>query len=76
MYVASKTEPVADRVPFAAYRAIRTSKESARFGYKGTVDKVDTGNKAVTLKSGSVVKYNKLVSIMAVDASAEKIGRW
>ncbi|KAF2402233.1 FAD/NAD(P)-binding domain-containing protein [Trichodelitschia bisporula] len=49
-------------------------KKNTRFGETGTVEKVDAKNKAVTLKDGTVVKYNKLVSTMAVDALAEKIG--
>jgi protoporphyrinogen oxidase len=49
-------------------------KEKTRFGSKGTVRKVDADAKKVYLADGSVVKYQKLVSTMAVDALAEKTG--
>lgn len=45
-----------------------------RFGQKGAVTKVDAEKKRVTLKDGTVVNYQKLVSTMAVDALAEKMG--
>lgn len=45
-----------------------------RFGQKGAVTKVDADKKRVTLKDGTVVNYQKLVSTMAVDALAEKMG--
>jgi protoporphyrinogen oxidase len=49
-------------------------KEKTRFGKHGAVEKVDEKAKKVTLGDGTVVKYEKLVSTMAVDALAEKIG--
>ena len=50
------------------------AEEKKRFGEKGTVSKIDTDKKVVTLKDGTVVNYDKLVSTMAVDALAETIG--
>ena len=49
-------------------------KDKTRFGDHGKVDKVDAKNKRVTLADGTVVAYEKLISTMAVDALAEKIG--
>ncbi|KAF1816315.1 UDP-galactopyranose mutase [Eremomyces bilateralis CBS 781.70] len=48
-------------------------KEKTRFGAHGVVDKVDADNKKVTLQDGTTVKYQKLVSTMAVDALVEKM---
>jgi protoporphyrinogen oxidase len=49
-------------------------KEKTRFGASGVVNKVDADNKVVTMGDGSTIKYEKLVTTMAVDALAEKIG--
>jgi protoporphyrinogen oxidase len=46
-------------------------KEKTRFGKHGAVSKIDATAKKATLDDGTVVKYNKLVSTMAVDALAE-----
>ncbi|KAI1984303.1 hypothetical protein LOZ53_005509 [Ophidiomyces ophidiicola] len=49
-------------------------KEKTRFGKHGAVTKVDAQSKVVTLGGGTRVKYQRLVSTMAVDALAETIG--
>ncbi|KAI9827131.1 MAG: hypothetical protein M1819_007022 [Sarea resinae] len=49
-------------------------KENTRFGEHGAVTKVDADNKRVTLKDGTTVGYEKLVSTMAVDSLVEKMG--
>ncbi|EFQ98594.1 UDP-galactopyranose mutase [Nannizzia gypsea CBS 118893] len=49
-------------------------KEKKRFGKQGAVTKVDAANKSVTMADGSVIRYQKLVSTMAVDALAESMG--
>lgn len=49
-------------------------KENTRFGEHGTVTNVDAKAKSVSLKDGTTVKYNKLITTMAVDALAEAIG--
>ena len=49
-------------------------KEKTRFGAHGTVKKVDAENKRVILEDGKTIGYEKLISTMAVDALAEKIG--
>jgi protoporphyrinogen oxidase len=49
-------------------------KEKTRFGSRGTVRKVDADAKKVYLADGNVIRYQKLVSTMAVDALAEKMG--
>jgi protoporphyrinogen oxidase len=49
-------------------------KEKTRFGSHGYVTKVDADNKKVQLKDGTVVKYQKLVNTMAVDALVETMG--
>ncbi|TDZ34780.1 hypothetical protein C8035_v002525 [Colletotrichum spinosum] len=48
--------------------------DKIRLGEKGTVEKVDAEGKTVTLKDGTTVKYNKLVSTMNVDQLVEKMG--
>lgn len=48
--------------------------EKKRFGKKGEVEKVDAEKKIVTLGDGTTVKYNKLISTMAVDSLVEKMG--
>ncbi|WEW54958.1 hypothetical protein PRK78_000385 [Emydomyces testavorans] len=48
--------------------------EKARFGKRGAVTKVDAQNKAVTLGDGTRVKYQRLVSTMAVDSLVEHMG--
>ena len=45
-----------------------------RFGDHGAVTKVDADAKKVQLKDGTTVKYQKLVSTMAVDSLVEHIG--
>jgi protoporphyrinogen oxidase len=45
-----------------------------RFGESGAVTKVDADAKRVTLKDGTVVNYQKLISTMAVDSLVEKMG--
>ena len=49
-------------------------KKKTRFGAHGTVKNVDADNKRVMLEDGNTIKYEKLISTMAVDALAEKIG--
>lgn len=49
-------------------------KEKTRFGSNGTVETVNPEKKTVSLKDGTNIKYNKLISTMAVDALAERIG--
>jgi protoporphyrinogen oxidase len=49
-------------------------KEKTRFGTKGEVQRIDADKKRVLLGDGSIVNYKKLVSTMAVDALAEKMG--
>ena len=49
-------------------------KAKTRFGDRGKVNKVDAKSKRVTMADGTVIAYEKLVSTMAVDALAEKIG--
>ena len=49
-------------------------KEKTRFGEKGNVAKVNASNKTVTLQDGTTIGYEKLVSTMAVDFLAEKLG--
>ncbi|KAF2218202.1 hypothetical protein BDZ85DRAFT_117237 [Elsinoe ampelina] len=46
-------------------------KEKTRFGAHGTVEKVDADKKVVTLKDGTTVKYEKLISTMSVDYLAD-----
>lgn len=48
--------------------------EKTMFGKHGTVKKVDADEKVVTLEDGRTISYNKLISTMAVDSLAEKIG--
>ncbi|KAK2738399.1 hypothetical protein FQN57_007076 [Myotisia sp. PD_48] len=55
---------VADTIP----------EERKRFGKRGAVTNVDAINKTATLGDGTVVKYEKLVSTMAVDTLVEFIG--
>ncbi|KAF2436052.1 R182k-Udp-Galactopuranose mutase [Tothia fuscella] len=49
-------------------------KDKTRFGATGTVDKVNADKKEVAMADGSIIKYNSLVSTMAVDSLAERIG--
>ncbi|MCJ1473691.1 hypothetical protein MMC13_002342 [Lambiella insularis] len=49
-------------------------KEKTRFGAHGTVKKVDAEKKRVVLEDGKTIGYEKLISTMAVDALAEKMG--
>ena len=55
---------VADTIP----------KEKTRYGEKGTVVKVNPNNRTVELQDGTTVGYERLISTMAVDFLAEKIG--
>ncbi|KZF25248.1 FAD/NAD(P)-binding domain-containing protein [Xylona heveae TC161] len=49
-------------------------KKNTRFGSHGAVTKVDAEKKIVTFKDGSTVGYERLISTMAVDHLAEKMG--
>jgi protoporphyrinogen oxidase len=49
-------------------------KEKTRFGKTGTVTKVDADKKEVELADGTKVRYQRLISTMAVDALAKFIG--
>lgn len=49
-------------------------KEKTRFGSHGQVESVDANAKTITLKNGQRIKYEKLISTMAVDALTEKMG--
>jgi protoporphyrinogen oxidase len=49
-------------------------KQKTRFGEHGLVEKVDADKKRVQLKDGTTIGYDKLISTMAVDALAEKMG--
>ncbi|KAK4939690.1 hypothetical protein LTR10_020080 [Elasticomyces elasticus] len=48
-------------------------KEKKRFGKKNTVKKVEADKKQVLLEDGTTVKYEKLISTMAVDALVESM---
>ena len=45
-----------------------------RFGSQGAVKAINADKKTVTMKDGTIVKYNKLISTMAVDALARTLG--
>ncbi|RPB20648.1 FAD/NAD(P)-binding domain-containing protein [Terfezia boudieri ATCC MYA-4762] len=45
-----------------------------RFGAQGTVDRINADNNTVTLKDGTIVKYGRLISSMAVDTLVAKLG--
>ena len=49
-------------------------KGNLRLGDKGTVERVDAETKTVVLKDGKTIGYGRLVSTMAVDSLAEKMG--
>jgi protoporphyrinogen oxidase len=49
-------------------------KEKTRFGKTGTVTKVEAEKKEVELADGTTVRYQRLISTMAVDALAQFIG--
>ncbi|KAF2711356.1 UDP-galactopyranose mutase [Pleomassaria siparia CBS 279.74] len=49
-------------------------KPNTRFGEHGAVTKVDADGHRVTLKDGTVVKYEKLINTMAVDSLVEHMG--
>lgn len=49
-------------------------KEKTRFGSHGTVTKVDADGKKVTLKDGTTVSYDKLISTMSLNAMCASIG--
>jgi protoporphyrinogen oxidase len=49
-------------------------KEKTRFGKHGEVSKVDAAKKTVKLADGTTIKYEKLVSTMAVDQLVESMG--
>src|ERR1700712_3822884 len=46
-------------------------KEKTLFGKKGEVSKVHADEHSVTLSSGQKIKYNKLITTMAVDQLVE-----
>lgn len=48
--------------------------EKKRFGEKGTVTKVDADNKKVSLKDGTTINYQKLITTMSVDYLVEAMG--
>ncbi|KAI1616533.1 UDP-galactopyranose mutase [Exophiala viscosa] len=48
-------------------------KEKKRFGKKNTVKKVEADKKQVLLEDGTTIKYEKLISTMAVDALVESM---
>jgi len=48
--------------------------ENTRFGSHGTVLSVNADAKSVELKDGTTIKYDKLISTMAVDALVESMG--
>lgn len=57
----------------AVANTLRT--ENKRFGPSvGRVERVDAAAKRVVLKDGTTIRYNKLVSTMALDALADKMG--
>jgi len=45
-----------------------------RFGAQGRVDKINVENNTVTLKDGTLVKYGRLISSMAVDTLVTMLG--
>jgi protoporphyrinogen oxidase len=48
--------------------------DKVRFGEKGKVTSVNSNTKVITLRDGTTIGYNKLVSTMAVDTLVEQIG--
>ncbi|KAL2354208.1 UDP-galactopyranose mutase [Cryomyces antarcticus] len=50
------------------------AKKNTRFGERGAVKKVDADNKRVMLQDGTTIKYDKLISTMAVDSLVEHMG--
>lgn len=48
--------------------------EKKRFGKKGTVKKVNADKKQVILEDGTTVRYERLISTMAVDFLAQAMG--
>lgn len=49
-------------------------KEKTRFGASGEVVGVDAETKTVKLKNGSIIRYKKLISTMAVDQLVDYMG--
>jgi len=49
-------------------------KEQTRFGETGSVTKIDADKKVVSMKDGSTIKYNKLITTMQVDSLVEFMG--
>jgi protoporphyrinogen oxidase len=49
-------------------------KQKTRFGDHGKVTKVNAEEKTAVLGDGTTVKYEKLISTMAVDALTEQLG--
>ncbi|MCJ1376620.1 hypothetical protein MMC20_007863 [Loxospora ochrophaea] len=49
-------------------------KEKTRFGDQGKVRRVDAEGKKVILEDGKTIGYEKLITTMAVDSLAEKMG--
>ncbi|TKA80729.1 hypothetical protein B0A49_01146 [Cryomyces minteri] len=50
------------------------AKKNTRFGEHGAVKKVDADQKRVMLHDGTTIKYDKLISTMAVDSLVEHMG--
>jgi len=48
--------------------------EKKRYGKTGTVKKVDADNKRVKMADGTTIKYERLISTMAIDQLAEHMG--
>ena len=48
-------------------------KEKTLFGGHATVERVRADDKSVELKDGTIIRYNKMVNTMAVDALVEKM---
>jgi len=48
-------------------------KEKTQFGKQGTVKSIDADAKKVTLENGNTIKYEKLITTMAVDSLVEKM---
>ncbi|KAL9622408.1 MAG: hypothetical protein Q9160_003252 [Pyrenula sp. 1 TL-2023] len=49
-------------------------KDNTRYGDRGAVTSVDAAGKKVTLKDGTKINYQRLISTMAVDALVEQMG--
>ena len=49
-------------------------KQKTRYGDHGKVKQVDAEGKKVVLENGQAIKYEKLITTMAVDSLVEKMG--